>query len=545
MPARGSRAVPRALGMWYPARTMKRIFLALLLGSSMAACGSSESTPVSQPSQSDSGSDQAAPEDSSTEESKTDALQQDGSEPDGPAADGAQSDADLPDTAPDVSPPPVCNFDYGSQFGVTAPLPAPLPHHPVEAPHAAETSPGEIAHADPPPASTYQVQLSSLRYVPPSSLTLPKYDDDLPLFDRGAEWTGPTRCYETPDGSVMLTESEAYDLYQRIAERTTGELLNTHTERRTVVGLRGAYPGQIAWHGNTPNKFNDTLVLLWQEAGTGKHVREFPVNTDTGAVDFGPDSSSSLRPNRRYAYVNGWHNTYNALHIDESAYRVRDDTNGNGHWDSDRNGWLPPATGDDYFRNGSGHNIHMGSVNAPLGDAKVQNWSAGCQVIPGMANWIEFITNAWTAEGDTVDYFLVDVRDIPPAVWSPCTPDGSHACPYYIDTLPFQHTGDTSKQGAAKFGVYNCSSADESGAEVVYELHVKTKGALTVQVECEAGVDIDVHLLEGDDAKACLVRNDVALTYDITPGRYLIVADTFAENGAPLAGSYTLKVSLK
>lgn len=524
---------------------MKRILLAVLLGSSMVACGSSDSNPVSQPPQSDSGtSDSTPPEDASTDGTKADAPQEDGSQPDGSEPEASQPDADLPDTAPDVAPPPACNFDYDTQFGVMAPLPSPVPHHGVETPHTGAGT-GEIAHADPPPPSTYQVQQSSLRYVPPSSLTLPAYDDDMPLFERGADWSGPTRCYETPGGSVSLTQSEAYDLYKLIAERTTGVPFNTHTEHRAVVGLRGTYPGQFSWHGNTPNKFNDTLVLLWEEAGTGKHVREFPVNTDTGAVDFGFESSSSLRPNRRYAYVNGWHNTYNALHIDESSYRVRDDTNGNGHWDSDRNGWLPPDTGEDYFRNGNGHNIHMGSVDGPLGDAKVQNWSAGCQVIPGMANWIEFITNAWTAEGDSVDYFLVDVRDIPPAVWSPCTPDGSHECPFYIDTFPYQHTGDTSKQGAAKFGVYNCSSADESGAEVVYELHVQSKGTLTVQVDSASGVDIDVHLLEGDDAKACLARNDVALTYDITPGRYLIVADTFAENGTPLPGSYTLKVSLK
>jgi hypothetical protein len=38
----------------------------------------------------------------------------------------------------------------------------------------------------------------------------------------------------------------------------------------------------------------------------------------------------------------------------------------------------------------------------------VDSWSAGCQVIPGMANWTEFITNAWTMPGDPVDTFLVD-----------------------------------------------------------------------------------------------------------------------------------------
>ena len=464
--------------------------------------------------------------------------------------DAVQSDADEPDASVPVeagqeaSAPASCNFDYSSQFA-----PPPPPYNASYAPGVAvarnpNRGPGEIAYADPAPPGT-RVIASPRPDVPPSSLTLPGYQDDMPLFDRGGDWTEPTRCYETPAGVRELTQDQAYDMYKLIADRTTGVSMDTTPEARTVVGLRGAYPGAIAWHGNAPNLFNDTLVLLWIDSSSHKHVREFPVNTDTGAQNFGVDSSSSLRANRRYHYVNGWHNTYNALHIDETDYRVRDDTNHNGHWDSDRNGWLPPTTDLDHDRTGSGHNIHMGSVDAPLGHALVDTWSAGCQVLPGMANWVEFITHAWTALGDKVNYFLIDPRDIPSDVWAPCTPDGSHECPYRIDTLPFSDTRDTSQQGTPRFDTYNCSTADESGPEIVYELRIDRSGTLTVNVDCTAPVDIDVYLLDGDDAKACLGRADQALTYDITPGRYLIVADTYVNNGAAVAGSYNLSVSLQ
>jgi hypothetical protein len=274
-------------------------------------------------------------------------------------------------------------------------------------------------------------------------------------------------------------------------------------------------------------------------------VREYAVNTETGAHDFGVDSSSALRPNRRYHYINGWHRTYNALQMAEWNYLVRDDTNTNGHWDSDRNGWWPPDTGADHERAGNGHNIHMGSVGAPLGTAAVDNWSAGCQVIPGMASWTEFIHTAWTSEGDPVDYFLVDVRDIAPEVWAPCTPDGSHGCPFVIDGFPFSHSADTNAAPADAFDSYSCSGADESGPEFVYVFTVDRSGTLTVSVDDVLGdaVDVDVHLLDGDDASACLTRADITFSADLGPGRYFIVVDTYVQNGVELRGPFTLSVS--
>ena len=500
--------------------------------------------------------------DASTEadvETSADADADGGDETDaGDEADvGPEAEADA---VPDV--PPTCGFGYDSEFhywrpeGSGAPDPVRFARPSSARPgipgdreaHVSFAPPSEtvanIAHIEPLPPGVFHLPPQNPWAHPWFDIVMPDYADSMPLFGRARTWAEPTRCYETPVGVRMLTEDEAWDLYRRIAEATTGVAMDVTPGVRTVVGLRGAYPGVLAWNGNTPNRFNDTIALLWIDAAGVRHVREFPVNTDTGARDFGVDSSSSLRPNRRYRYVNGWHRTYNALHIDEDAYRVRDDTNNNGHWDSDRNGWLPPLGDPDYDRNGGGHNIHMGSVDAPLGTALVDVWSAGCQVIPGMANWTAFIENAWTAEGDPVNYFLIDTRDIPPEVWTgPCTPAGTRACPFRIPGFSFDASGNTATAPSDEFDVYNCSTADESGPEVFYVFTTDVSGTLSVSVGATDPVDPDVHLLEGADANACLARAHVSLDYPLTPGRYFIVVDTFVD-GVPLTGPYTLHVEL-
>ncbi len=454
---------------------------------------------------------------------------------DGDADDDTDTDTDSGEDT-DTSAVESCFFDYEEQFGSSAAL---RPTN--ELPHGQrdnDAPAGWIAHMEPPAPSTYTVAAKGGGSK--ADLVLPGYEDDMPMFERGLDWSEETRCYELPHGARLLTRDQAFDMYRDIAELTTGVPMDVEPEVRTVVGVRGAYPGTFQWHGNTPDLFNDTLVLLWVDLDGEKHVREFAVHTDVGDQYFGFESSSSLRPNRRYHYVNGWHgsNPYNALHIDEYGYRVRNDTNANGHWDDDRNGWLPPD-GEDYFRGGSGHNIHMGSVYAPLGSAHVNVWSAGCQVIPGMASWVEFINAVWTQEGDHVNYFLVDVRDIHPPVWSPCEQDGSHECPFEIE-LPADEEGDTSTAQADAFDLYNCSTTDESGNEIVYVFTTDQEGTLNVTVDCAEPVDIDVHLLEGDDENGCLARGHESLTYDITPGRYLIVADTFADGSDEYSGEFSL-----
>jgi len=469
----------------------------------------------------------------------------------GPDTEDATPAADLPpqlDTPPgdawapgEVKPPGSCGFDYS--FSVWSPpltKPDSLPEKPW-APAFTDGCPDPVAHPEAPPEA-----VEIFYKGPREELIIPVYYDDMPVFDRARPWHGARRCYELPHGAEMLSEAEAWGLYMDIAEKTTGVPVVTSPGRRSVVGLRGASPGEFAWNGNPPNRFNDTLVLLWVDDDGQRRVREHPAHTDTGPVDFGWHNSSSLRPNRRYHHANGWHNDYSALRIQEEGYRVRDDTNKNGHWDSDRNGWLPPE-GEDHDRGGSLHNIHCANVEAPLLDTAVANKSAGCQVIPGIGNWTLFIMDAWTGWDDPVDYFLVDARDIDPTVWWDCVPDGTHGCPYRIDALPFQAQGDTSAAGETIFDEYNCSPADERGPELVWVFTLDTEGVLHAAVDDVPGDghDVDVHLLEGDDPLACLARDDVELAWDITPGRYLIVVDTWFGDGKPHPGPFTLDLWLE
>ncbi len=452
--------------------------------------------------------------------------------------DDADDDADDDDTYPPYDGP--CEFAYAEEFDDAA-RDARVDAAVADALPVAPLQPGAIVHADPPPPS-----VTLWRPDPTREIVMPDYVDDMPLFERAVDWAeDELRCFELPSGAAWLSEDDAYDLYRDVAELTTGVPIDDSPGRRTVIGLRGAYPGTFAWHGNEPDRFNDTLVLLWIDGEGRKQVREHAAHTDVGDYDFGVDSSSFLRPNRRYEYTDGWHHDYNALAMDEWGYTTRDDTNHNGHWDSDRNGWLPPDTGDDHDRIGSGHNIHMASVDAPLGSASVRNWSAGCQVIPGMASWEAFIEDAWTEEGDPVDYQLVDVRDIAPQVWSPCTPDGTHECPYPIDSWSFRHDGDTAAATSAAFDLYNCSDADERGPEVVYVLTVDDDVTIDARVDCDdPDVDVDVHLLDADDPDACLARGHWDLSHSVGPGRYVVIVDTWFDGLEALAGEYTLWVDI-
>ena len=446
-------------------------------------------------------------------------------------------DVDPGDVGPDAELAPMtCGFGYDFP--------------PFEGPPSSDTGyramrprlrPGEIDHAEPDPPSFYTIHLGGKR----GDLVMPGYKDSMPLFERAENWDGGTRCYETPLGAMELSEPAAYSLYRDIAEKTTGEKLNTTYGHRTVVGIRGAYPGTFAWHGNNPNRFNDTLVLLWLDEQGRPQVLEFPANTDTGAHVF--DAASSLWPNRRYPYKDGWHKGYNALTIAEVDYRVRDDTNSNGHWDSDRNGWLPPLDLKDHDRNGSAHNIHYAQADPPLETAIVDRWSAGCQNIPGMMNWTQFITHAWQYEGAAADYFLLDARDIDPTVWGPCVPDGSHKCPFRVETFPYEMDGDTADSSASEFAVYDtteCSKANEGGPEVVYVLNLKEPSTVRVIVADGPEVDVDVHLLMGDDPAACIARGDSEITEWVPPGRYVVIVDTFVSGGVAKAGPYHLAITV-
>jgi hypothetical protein len=126
--------------------------------------------------------------------------------------------------------------------------------------------------------------------------------------------------------------------------------------------------------------------------------------------------------------------------------------------------------------------------------------------------------------------------------------DGSPADPIVIDTLPFADSRDTDLRGRASVDVWSgCSDSDESGPEIWYELHLAEARSLRIFVLDREGVDVDVHLLSGrggaDPRTDCLDRADRMIQAALPAGDYVVVVDSWANAGEPLAGPYLLVVT--
>jgi len=80
----------------------------------------------------------------------------------------------------------------------------------------------------------------------------------------------------------------------------------------------------------------------------------------------------------------------------------------------------------------------------------------------------------------------------------------------------------------------------EAGGEIVYAVDVAVDGVLTVSVEVQEGVDVDVHLLDLPTPDRCVTRADKRLAWPVTAGRWYVVVDTYSSDA--LAGAYTLSV---
>jgi len=129
----------------------------------------------------------------------------------------------------------------------------------------------------------------------------------------------------------------------------------------------------------------------------------------------------------------------------------------------------------------------------------------------------------------------------------PLAPLGTFANPIVISSLPFGDSRDTAMAPGPVFDAYECAlETDEGGDGFVYRLDVTEVGVIEVAVNDVPadGVDVDVHLLESDDPGSCLIRDNIAFTYEVTPGPVYIVVDTWVNaSGQALAGPYTLSVA--
>ncbi len=286
----------------------------------------------------------------------------------------------------------------------------------------------------------------------PSELILPHWDGDkVLLFDRAKDWSlGEKRPYVTKNGTAQLNEEEAFDLYTsliqakllvhqfEVGSSSPSSPFPTSPADPIVIGIRGQYPGKLLFNGNAKDQFNDTLVLLFVKNDGKKVVREFPVTTDPGLVDWEPNSSSFLfptpsailsggktdyagyeaqinpededtplagKPKQKfpyYYYRKGLHRgSYHALRMATLDYRVREHRNGE------------PT----YVRIGSAHNIHaaagVGSLSFENPGAHVANNSAGCQAIYGQENYYAFVRAVYSMSSQKItDYFLFDGKEV-------------------------------------------------------------------------------------------------------------------------------------
>ncbi len=129
------------------------------------------------------------------------------------------------------------------------------------------------------------------------------------------------------------------------------------------------------------------------------------------------------------------------------------------------------------------------------------------------------------------------------------TDDTGEPCPdgvICVDSLPFEHQGDTSTSDSRDLDFYSCSpSTDESGPELVYRVNIEAVGAFGVALDdSTAGVDVDAHVLPDLDADACLDRGNSDAHAPVEPGFLWVVADTYVNGGEEQAGPYTLRMGL-
>ncbi len=126
---------------------------------------------------------------------------------------------------------------------------------------------------------------------------------------------------------------------------------------------------------------------------------------------------------------------------------------------------------------------------------------------------------------------------------SAATPDGTLDNPGKIGSFPYVDSRNTATSMSDLLdGCGTAPNTDESGPEVVYQVTLTQPGQLTVSVQDDTGVDIDVHLYTSQNTNDCVARADSTFTEPVDCGSYYVVADTWASGGTPLSGNYTLTV---
>lgn len=123
---------------------------------------------------------------------------------------------------------------------------------------------------------------------------------------------------------------------------------------------------------------------------------------------------------------------------------------------------------------------------------------------------------------------------------------GTLSDPIVVSRFPYSDSRNTVTASSDEFDEYICKTGTyERGPEYIYLLDFNGTGTLTASLTDELAVDIDLHLLSDLDESACLTRNDVGFTFDITtPGRYYLVADTWSSSSSAeeYPGPYSVSI---
>ncbi len=124
--------------------------------------------------------------------------------------------------------------------------------------------------------------------------------------------------------------------------------------------------------------------------------------------------------------------------------------------------------------------------------------------------------------------------------------EGDRLDPIPVAELPFEDARDSSDlaAGGMFFDWYSCNDAlAEWGREHVYRVEICHQGTLTASVAGDGGgVDNDVHILSAPSEDACLSRGHSEASWEVTPGSWYVVVDTYVEGGVPCWGPYELTI---
>lgn len=121
---------------------------------------------------------------------------------------------------------------------------------------------------------------------------------------------------------------------------------------------------------------------------------------------------------------------------------------------------------------------------------------------------------------------------------------GTGSSPFTIGGLPFVDAGDTDVRGSTDVDRYDCSSSDESGAEIWYRLELAERTSIRAMVVDAPQTDVDLHIVgEAVDGSGCIARHDRLLEVTLDAGVHHIAVDTFVSSGVPRSGGYLLMIT--